>query len=73
MDILFKKEFYRSGNNIIYVEQYKTKESERKYWRYGFYQKTNDYVKINVANCLLNKPKRKTLCNIFGKDIVRTD
>lgn len=73
MDILFKRELYRSGDDIIYVEQYQPKDCLIKYWRYGFYPKASGFVKIGIRNRLLNKPKKKTLCNILGKDIVQID
>lgn len=73
MEILLKSEHYQSGDNIICVEQYQPKECKRKYWRYIFYHKSHELCKIVMGSWLLNKPKRKTLCNILGKNIVRID
>lgn len=71
METLLKSEHYQSGNHIIYVEQYQPKECNRKYWRYGFYHNNDEKWKMCIGNGLLNKPKKKTLSNILGMNIVR--
>lgn len=67
MSTTFKFEIYKDDyDNKVFVEEYQSKHSSAHLWRYGFYYENCPSIVVSCG--LLNKPSKRTLCNLLNSE-----